>query len=229
MNWKERPEKERYKMKEAGWAMVDSLSDDAYGDLEMTVWGGGNSWVEGKMELSGRRGMATSTGNAEYPIQQQLLVLREGGFYLLPLLVAFLILLIPLVVYLIYLWKERKKQEDLRNNYPSLLSSTAIPNQHFRQSEGSKMNVQYSSAMVDDADTQIPSTTLPSSSSSSSFASSTVSATASSSTVAIIAAEEKKKQRVGSLDTFRGLSLVIMIFVNYGGGAYWFLNHRSVQ
>ena len=28
-----------------------------------------------------------------------------------------------------------------------------------------------------------------------------------------------------SLDTFRGLSIVIMIFVNYGGGSYWFFAH----
>ncbi|XP_045168757.2 heparan-alpha-glucosaminide N-acetyltransferase-like isoform X2 [Mercenaria mercenaria] len=35
----------------------------------------------------------------------------------------------------------------------------------------------------------------------------------------------KKSQRLHSLDTFRGLSLVIMIFVNYGGGGYWFFDH----
>ena len=34
-----------------------------------------------------------------------------------------------------------------------------------------------------------------------------------------------KKQRLRSLDTFRGLCLVIMIFVNYGGGGYWFFSH----
>jgi len=34
-----------------------------------------------------------------------------------------------------------------------------------------------------------------------------------------------KKQRVLSLDTFRGGCLAIMIFVNYGGGGYWFFNH----
>ena len=28
-----------------------------------------------------------------------------------------------------------------------------------------------------------------------------------------------------SLDSFRGISIVIMIFVNYGGGGYWFLAH----
>ena len=31
----------------------------------------------------------------------------------------------------------------------------------------------------------------------------------------------KKSKRVKSLDTFRGLSITIMIFVNYGGGGYW--------
>ncbi|XP_069638728.1 heparan-alpha-glucosaminide N-acetyltransferase isoform X1 [Haliaeetus albicilla] len=34
-------------------------------------------------------------------------------------------------------------------------------------------------------------------------------------------------QRLRSLDTFRGLSLVIMVFVNYGGGKYWFFKHES--
>ncbi|XP_070185611.1 heparan-alpha-glucosaminide N-acetyltransferase-like isoform X2 [Littorina saxatilis] len=34
-----------------------------------------------------------------------------------------------------------------------------------------------------------------------------------------------KKERLRSLDTFRGLSLTIMIFVNYGGGGYWQYTH----
>ncbi|XP_023217106.1 heparan-alpha-glucosaminide N-acetyltransferase-like isoform X1 [Centruroides sculpturatus] len=34
-----------------------------------------------------------------------------------------------------------------------------------------------------------------------------------------------KKRRLRSLDTFRGLSIVIMIFVNYGGGGYQFFSH----
>eukprot|EP00462_Mataza_sp_D1_P020440 CAMPEP_0175126666 /NCGR_PEP_ID=MMETSP0087-20121206/3980_1 /TAXON_ID=136419 /ORGANISM="Unknown Unknown, Strain D1" /LENGTH=700 /DNA_ID=CAMNT_0016408603 /DNA_START=118 /DNA_END=2220 /DNA_ORIENTATION=+ len=34
-----------------------------------------------------------------------------------------------------------------------------------------------------------------------------------------------KKGRLKSLDTFRGISLTIMIFVNYGGGGYWFFDH----
>lgn len=33
--------------------------------------------------------------------------------------------------------------------------------------------------------------------------------------------------RLGSLDTFRGFSITVMIFVNYGGGAYWFLEHAA--
>lgn len=33
--------------------------------------------------------------------------------------------------------------------------------------------------------------------------------------------------RVESLDVFRGIALVIMIFVNYGGGNYWFFNHST--
>ncbi|KAK2152471.1 hypothetical protein LSH36_327g00014 [Paralvinella palmiformis] len=35
----------------------------------------------------------------------------------------------------------------------------------------------------------------------------------------------KKKARLRSLDTFRGLSLLVMIFVNYGGGGYYFFEH----
>ncbi|XP_073454211.1 heparan-alpha-glucosaminide N-acetyltransferase [Aquarana catesbeiana] len=34
-------------------------------------------------------------------------------------------------------------------------------------------------------------------------------------------------QRLRSLDTFRGLALIIMVFVNYGGGGYCFFKHQS--
>ncbi|XP_044045519.1 heparan-alpha-glucosaminide N-acetyltransferase isoform X2 [Siniperca chuatsi] len=34
-------------------------------------------------------------------------------------------------------------------------------------------------------------------------------------------------KRLRSLDTFRGVALVIMVFVNYGGGRYWFFRHES--
>ena len=37
--------------------------------------------------------------------------------------------------------------------------------------------------------------------------------------------ERETKPRISSLDTFRGMCLVLMIFVNYGGGGYWYLNH----
>ncbi|MEE6512597.1 hypothetical protein FKM82_019693 [Ascaphus truei] len=33
--------------------------------------------------------------------------------------------------------------------------------------------------------------------------------------------------RLRSLDTFRGFALIIMVFVNYGGGSYWFFKHQS--
>lgn len=33
--------------------------------------------------------------------------------------------------------------------------------------------------------------------------------------------------RVNSLDAVRGLAIAIMIFVNYGGGGYWFFNHSA--
>merc|ERR1719273_1218987 len=35
----------------------------------------------------------------------------------------------------------------------------------------------------------------------------------------------EKNKRVRSLDAFRGLAIVIMIFVNYGGGGYSFFAH----
>jgi heparan-alpha-glucosaminide N-acetyltransferase len=37
--------------------------------------------------------------------------------------------------------------------------------------------------------------------------------------------EAKKKKRIVSLDVFRGMCITIMVFVNYGGGGYWFFNH----
>ncbi|KAL4241097.1 hypothetical protein ACF0H5_001875 [Mactra antiquata] len=35
------------------------------------------------------------------------------------------------------------------------------------------------------------------------------------------------KERLKSLDAFRGISIIIMIFVNYGGGDYWFFKHSK--
>ncbi|XP_067413049.1 heparan-alpha-glucosaminide N-acetyltransferase isoform X2 [Emydura macquarii macquarii] len=35
------------------------------------------------------------------------------------------------------------------------------------------------------------------------------------------------QRRLRSLDTFRGFALIIMVFVNYGGGKYWFFKHQS--
>lgn len=39
--------------------------------------------------------------------------------------------------------------------------------------------------------------------------------------------DSKKKERLKSLDTFRGISLVIMMFVNYGGANYWYFSHSK--
>ncbi|BFY98759.1 hypothetical protein BsWGS_01799 [Bradybaena similaris] len=39
--------------------------------------------------------------------------------------------------------------------------------------------------------------------------------------------QQKQKQRLKSLDTLRGLTLILMIFVNYGGGGYWFFEHAT--
>ncbi|KAI5248696.1 Heparan-Alpha-Glucosaminide N-Acetyltransferase [Manis pentadactyla] len=34
-------------------------------------------------------------------------------------------------------------------------------------------------------------------------------------------------QRLRCVDTFRGIALVLMVFVNYGGGKYWYFKHAS--
>ncbi|XP_036430203.1 heparan-alpha-glucosaminide N-acetyltransferase [Colossoma macropomum] len=44
-------------------------------------------------------------------------------------------------------------------------------------------------------------------------------------TEACVDQNRPKSSRLKSLDTFRGFSLTIMVFVNYGGGGYWFLQH----
>lgn len=36
-----------------------------------------------------------------------------------------------------------------------------------------------------------------------------------------------RSERLQSLDSFRGFSLCLMIFVNYGGGGYWFFDHAE--
>ena len=42
------------------------------------------------------------------------------------------------------------------------------------------------------------------------------------------ASEEKEtKKRIKSLDAFRGITIVLMIFVNNVGGGYWFFNHSA--
>ena len=39
--------------------------------------------------------------------------------------------------------------------------------------------------------------------------------------------QSTRSKRLKSLDTFRGLALTIMIFVNYGGGGYFFFAHSA--
>jgi predicted acyltransferase len=39
--------------------------------------------------------------------------------------------------------------------------------------------------------------------------------------------DQSKPSRLQSIDTFRGFCLMIMIFVNYGGGGYWFFDHAT--
>ena len=38
---------------------------------------------------------------------------------------------------------------------------------------------------------------------------------------------QSSNKRLKSLDAFRGLSLMIMVFVNFGGGGYWFFKHSK--
>ncbi len=37
----------------------------------------------------------------------------------------------------------------------------------------------------------------------------------------------QKKARVRSLDTFRGITIALMIFVNDGAGGYWWMEHAT--
>jgi heparan-alpha-glucosaminide N-acetyltransferase len=37
--------------------------------------------------------------------------------------------------------------------------------------------------------------------------------------------EQNNANRLISLDSFRGMNLSLMIFVNMGGGSYWYLSH----
>jgi len=37
----------------------------------------------------------------------------------------------------------------------------------------------------------------------------------------------RNKKRLKSLDIFRGIAIVLMIFVNSGGGRYWFIEHAT--
>ena len=39
--------------------------------------------------------------------------------------------------------------------------------------------------------------------------------------------KNSSKSRVSSLDTFRGITIALMIFVNDGAGGYWFLEHAT--
>ena len=43
----------------------------------------------------------------------------------------------------------------------------------------------------------------------------------------LVARTIRGKERLLSLDTFRGCALSVMIFVNYGGGGYWFFEHAA--
>jgi heparan-alpha-glucosaminide N-acetyltransferase len=55
----------------------------------------------------------------------------------------------------------------------------------------------------------------------------TAASSASASSPAVAAAAAAARVRIRSIDTLRGLCLACMIFVNYGGGAYWFFDHSQ--
>lgn len=44
---------------------------------------------------------------------------------------------------------------------------------------------------------------------------------------ALVPLRRMHRTRIHSLDTFRGLTIALMIFVNYGGGKYWFFKHAA--
>ena len=39
--------------------------------------------------------------------------------------------------------------------------------------------------------------------------------------------KETSRPRLRSLDTFRGIAISLMLFVNDGGGGYWFMEHAT--
>lgn len=41
------------------------------------------------------------------------------------------------------------------------------------------------------------------------------------------AEQAKIKKRMRAIDIFRGVAIVLMIFVNSGGGHYWWINHAT--
>ncbi|KAK7864612.1 hypothetical protein R5R35_003200 [Gryllus longicercus] len=43
----------------------------------------------------------------------------------------------------------------------------------------------------------------------------------------VMPAVRRQRARVATLDVFRGICIALMIFVNYGGGQYWFFKHST--
>lgn len=46
-------------------------------------------------------------------------------------------------------------------------------------------------------------------------------------TISVQATGVPQKTRLRSLDTFRGIAIMLMIFVNSGGGDYWWIEHAT--
>ena len=45
--------------------------------------------------------------------------------------------------------------------------------------------------------------------------------------IPLLTSEAPTKYRLNSLDTFRGITIALMIFVNDGAGGYWFFEHAT--
>ena len=107
-----------------------------------------------------------------------------------------------------------KRREDEETGRRSNTSSRQSLNS-INAAESNSRHSAHSLASINAADT------------SSRHSASSIIAAVAEATPAVAPAPPKKPARVNSLDTFRGISLCLMIFVNYGGGGYWFFEHAA--
>lgn len=120
---------------------------------------------------------------------------------------------IAILSYLIpYLWAKYKEQhrDDI------FFAATGTTNKPFAHDESTMESGQSDPLLTGDGKTAAATTP----------ASAKAAAPGTTNTIATPTTSSKKK-RLQSLDTFRGIALLLMIFVNYGGGGYWFFEHAS--